>query len=157
MNRKLARGAIIWLTLALTPLACLPSQFILPQTDDGDETFLDESKPVHVKHLACEIDCLEKCLECYGSVTPKHADVWGQARLMMHRHEYEQVVQKELGNFKLMLQGSITRTDEAYLAMALNLGIAVTAPTSATAPAPTSLYTSAPTPAYKLGTEARNM
>ena len=158
MNRKkYARGAIIWLTLALTPLACLPSQFILPQTDDGDETFLDESKPVHVKHLACEIDCLEKCLECYGSVTPKHADVWGQARLMMHRHEYEQVVRNELGNFKLMLQGSITRTDEAYLAMALNLGIAVTAPTSATAPAPTSLYTSAPTPAYKLGTEARNM
>src|SRR6516162_6476042 len=127
MNRKLARGAIIWLTLALTPLACLPSQFILPQTDDGDETFLDESKPVHVKHLACEIDCLEKCLECYGSVTPKHADVWGQARLMMHRHEYEQVVRNELLNFKATLQASITRTDEAYLATALSLGIAAQA------------------------------
>lgn len=42
------------------------------------------AEPPSVKKLAQEIDCLEKHIEKYGSIVPKHADVWGQARLMMY-------------------------------------------------------------------------
>src|SRR5690349_7462383 len=44
-----------------------------------------------IKDIAHEIDELEEHLEKFGSVVPKHADVWGQARLTMHRQEFERI------------------------------------------------------------------
>jgi hypothetical protein len=43
-----------------------------------------------VRDLAARLDWLEQHLDTYGSIVVKHPDVWGQSRLMRHRHEYEE-------------------------------------------------------------------
>lgn len=77
-----------------------------------------------VKSIARAIDQLEQLIETYGSVTVKHPDVWGQARLTRHREEYEAQMAAELPNFMFSLQGSIAGSDQAYLADAAALSAA---------------------------------
>lgn len=77
-----------------------------------------------VRELACEIDCLERHIDTFGSVVVKQPDVWGQARLTKHREEYEQQMAAELGNFHFLLNGSVAGSDQAYLADAFALSAA---------------------------------
>ncbi len=76
--------------------------------------------------LAAEIECLEKHVDWYGSIVAKQPDVWGQARLMKYRQEFEQTLFKQLNTFEPTLQASISRTDQAFLAQAFSLSAAVT-------------------------------
>ena len=78
-----------------------------------------------VEMLAAEIDWLEKHIDNYGTVVPKQPDVWGQARLTKHRQEFEKVMFNELGNFNLLVNGTISRSDSAFLANAFALSAAV--------------------------------
>ena len=91
-------------------------------------------KDPSVETLAAEIDWLEKHIDNYGTVVPKQPDVWGQARLTKHRQEFEKVMYKELGNFNLLINGTISRSDSAFLANAFALSAAVSGqqPTSVT-------------------------
>jgi hypothetical protein len=82
-------------------------------------------KDPSVETLAAEIDWLEKHIDNYGTVVPKHPDVWGQARLTKHRQEFEKVMYNELGNFNLLVNGTISRSDSAFLANAFALSAAV--------------------------------
>ncbi|WP_165076093.1 hypothetical protein [Paludisphaera rhizosphaerae] len=75
--------------------------------------------------LAGEIDCLEKHVDWYGTIVAKQPDVWGQARLMKYRDEFEKTLSGELGKFTDTLQASISRSDQAFLAQALSLSAAV--------------------------------
>ncbi|MCC9602077.1 hypothetical protein LOC67_16055 [Stieleria sp. JC731] len=75
-----------------------------------------------VEELADQIDWLEHHLEIYGSVVPKHPDVWGEARLTRHRQDVELELRKQLSSFRPTLQASLRRTDQAALAMAIALG-----------------------------------
>ncbi len=76
-----------------------------------------------VEQAADEIDYLEHLIETYGSVVPKQPDIWGEARLTKHRRDYEQELAKRFseGAFSAGLQGSIRRSDEAFLAASLAL------------------------------------
>ena len=97
-----------------------------PLTLDNISDFIPASEmppppgPITVRMVADEIDKLEKHIDKYGSVVPKQADVWGQARLMMHRQEYELAMRRQLDQFKTTLQGSLARSDQAFLARRLH-------------------------------------
>lgn len=80
-----------------------------------------------VQALARDLDELERHIEKYGSVVAQHPDVWGQARLTKHREDFENEMYKELGNFKLTLQGSVAWSDQAYAADAVALSNAAAA------------------------------
>lgn len=81
-----------------------------------------------VESLAQEIDSLESHIDEYGSVVAKKPDVWGEARLTQHRSQFEQVMSKELESFKVLLNGNLSRSDEAFLVNALTLSAAISGP-----------------------------
>lgn len=98
----------------------------------GEETCDDfcgsDGKLSHEKSmmaLAHDLDHLERQIDWYGSVVPKVPDVWGQARLTQHRDEFEKQMADDLTKFTLQLNGSVSRSDQAFLAQALALGAAV--------------------------------
>jgi hypothetical protein len=75
--------------------------------------------------LAVQIEHLEKHINCYGTIVAKQPDVWGQARMMKHRQDFERTIAQQLTKFEPSLQGSLSRTDQAYLASALSLSAAI--------------------------------
>src|SRR5262249_2120781 len=78
--------------------------------------------PPTVRMLAAEIDKLERHIEKYGSVVPKQADVWGQARLMMYRAEFEKVMRPDAYlPFQPGIQAVIATSDQALLESALSV------------------------------------
>jgi hypothetical protein len=80
-----------------------------------------------VADLAGALDTLERGIESDGSIVAEQPSVWGQARLTMYRQEFENTMQKQLGNFQFTLQGSLNRSDQAYAADALALSATATA------------------------------
>lgn len=96
----------------------------------------DKDKEWTVKDLAAAIDSLEKHIEKFGSIVPKHADVWGQARLTAYRQEFERVMRADIYLFQPTIQATIRASDQAFLANALSLSAGVqgaTAPAAANA------------------------
>lgn len=81
-----------------------------------------------VRGLAEDLDALERHIEHYGSVVIQHPSVWGQARLTRHREEFEKVMRDDLCRFEVTLQGALSRSDQAYFANAMALGMAVSGP-----------------------------
>ncbi len=80
-----------------------------------------------VADLAGALDTLERGIESDGSIVAEQPSVWGQARLTMYRQEFENTMAKQLGNFQFTLQGSLSRSDQAYAADALALSATATA------------------------------
>ncbi len=78
------------------------------------------------------VDSLESRIEQYGSIVAKPADVWGQARLMLHRNEFEEAMRKEAGNFKVAFEQEVVGHDSTSIAGQLNLA-GVLAPTGKSA------------------------
>lgn len=74
-----------------------------------------------VRDLAARLDWLEQHLDTYGSIVVKHPDVWGQSRLMRHRHEYEEQLRAQLDQFASRSNAALRRSDQSYLGMALAL------------------------------------
>ena len=88
----------------------------------GTPVFLDEPENWSPPQLlAHRIDLLERAIDKYGSIVPKHADVWGQARLMMHRQEFEREVKADICKFNPSFQAAISTSDQAFAAQALAL------------------------------------
>jgi hypothetical protein len=94
-----------------------------------------------VKDLAGEIDSLEKHIEKFGSIVPKHADVWGQARLTAYRQEFERVMRADIYLWQPSLQATIRASDQAFLANALSLSAGVKGVTAPAATGASSLIT----------------
>jgi hypothetical protein len=104
---------------------------IPPQVRAGD-LFTKVKAKIHNHHgtptpesLAVEIQSLEKHIDWYGTIVAKQPDVWGQARLMKHRSEFERIMALELTKFDEKISGSISRSDQAFLASALSLSAAI--------------------------------
>src|SRR5262249_29846457 len=87
-----------------------------------------------VRALAQDLDELERHIDCFGSVVASQPSVWGQARLTRNREEFETQMASELGNFHATLQGSLSHSDQAYVANALALGMAVSGATAGALP-----------------------
>ena len=83
-----------------------------------------------IRALAHDLDSLEAHIEKYGSVVAQHPSVWGQARLTKHRQDFELQMAVELGNFTATLNGTLSRTDQAYLVNAFALSAAATSKNS---------------------------
>lgn len=101
-------------------------------------SFLHRKKPHTCKYppvedLAKEIDYLEHEIETYGTVVPKQPDVWGQARYTKHRQEVERVLSAQLWSFQDTLQGALSRSDSAALAIAMSIGKADSSAAATTA------------------------
>ena len=94
-----------------------------------------------VEILASELDQLEAHIDKHGSIVPKQPDVWGQARLTKHRHEFEREMAKQLDQFKPTINASISRSDQAFLASALSLQAAITGRPAVLEPAETATHT----------------
>jgi hypothetical protein len=124
--RVVRRAAVALPALAALLLSSCSQLAVVSDTLSGEEACDTEPlQPGSVAALAKEIDHLEKRIEKFGSIVPKHADVWGQARLTMHRQEYEVVMKQNLQAFNQTLQGAVTRSDQAFLASAIALQAAV--------------------------------
>ncbi len=93
-----------------------------------------------------EIDWLEHLIETYGTVVPKHPDVWGEARLTAHRQEFETEIYKRFNTaeFQATLQGALRRSDQAALAMAFSLNAAANGSKQPTSNAASSLIVASP-------------
>lgn len=103
-----------------------------------------------IRALAHDLDALEAHIEKYGSIVVQQPSVWGQARLTAHRQQFEIEMAKELPNFAATLNGTLSRTDQAYFINALALsnaassqhglagGSAASSSSSATSPLDTS-------------------
>lgn len=77
-----------------------------------------------VHALACDLDHLERHIDCYGSVTAKIPDVWGQARLTQYREEFEQQMKKDVDGFELRLNGAMARADQSLFEFAQAINVA---------------------------------
>lgn len=75
-------------------------------------------------NLARDLDHLERHIDKYGSVVIQKPAVWGQARLTQYRQEFESQMVEEMSNFRETLQGSVSRTDQAYYMNAFALSAA---------------------------------
>ncbi|MEK6239014.1 MAG: hypothetical protein N2C14_30230, partial [Planctomycetales bacterium] len=74
-----------------------------------------------VELLAHDLDDLEDHLDAFGTIVTKQPDVWGEARMTKYREEYEEILEKQKGEFTFRLNGAIRRADNAFLASALAL------------------------------------
>ena len=123
----LPRRVGAWSCLAAATVFLCSCALPIRQVDEtcgGDDLLRPGVLEPGLRGLARQIDHLEKHVEKYGSVVPQHASVWGQARLMMHRHEFEREMKVDLPNFAETLQATVSTSDAAYLASALSLSAA---------------------------------
>ncbi|GAB5406852.1 MAG: hypothetical protein Aurels2KO_50830 [Aureliella sp.] len=77
-----------------------------------------------VEQLARNIDWLEREIDTWGTVTAKSPDIWGEARLVKYRREFEEVLARELDKFpeySSSYQGGQYVQDNAFLATALSI------------------------------------
>lgn len=137
--RRLRAAALTAVAALLSVLsACQTSELTRRNCDDDDcpgHAHVCE-KPT-IRALASDLDSLERHIEKYGSVVAQHASVWGQARLTAHRQQFENEMVKELPNFVATLNGTLSRTDQAYFINALSLSSA--ASSAAASPSPSGI------------------
>jgi hypothetical protein len=101
----------------------------IPFSDDCEAKARITTTPT-VRALAQDIDTLEEHIEKFGSVVAQSPDVWGQARMTKHRQDFEDQLAAELGNFAFSLQGSLSRSDQAYFMDSMALSSAAAAQNS---------------------------
>src|SRR6478735_4203594 len=82
-----SKAAVCWL---------LAASFALPSPVEGNDLLARVRGRWHnhkgiptAEALAAELESLENHLNCYGTIVAKQPDVWGQARMMKHRQEFE--------------------------------------------------------------------
>ena len=116
-----------WVILAFILTSChwhkqlRSSEYI---TEDLIEDSCIEKDPTMMT-LAQDLDRITTHLDWYGSVVPKAPDVWGQARLTAHREDFENQMQGDLGQFNVLINGSESRKDSAFLNQVFSLSNAV--------------------------------
>lgn len=127
--------------LASLALVALPACSFLPHNKPSDaEAALPAcQKDPSLEAVACDIDHIEKHIDLWGSITTKHPDVWGAARLTKYQYEVEQIFAKESNAENVekrvqTFQGARTRTDQAFLSQALAFNAALTGKQAALLP-----------------------
>jgi hypothetical protein len=92
---------------------------------------------VGLADVARQIDELDRELFREGTIGVKSPDVWGQNRLTRHRVQFEKEMASRLGDFKVLLNGAMRKTDVAALTSATSVGAAIT-PGATSTPSSTS-------------------
>ncbi len=82
----------------LLPLGLAACQMLMKPAPQEDSVAI--SGPICLKDpsleaVACDIDHIEKHIDCWGSITRKHPDVWGAARMTKYQQEVEGIFSKE--------------------------------------------------------------
>ncbi len=132
LKRCLGPGLVLSVVYSLVGCA------VLRNPQDGQE-WESDGPPTEAQHeiagpivgadptmrgLASDLDHLEKHIDWYGSVTSKVPDVWGQARLTVYREQFETEMLKDLSGFQDSINGSVSRSDQAFFASATALSLA---------------------------------
>lgn len=135
MCKNMSARRFRWISIAL-PLAILPGCALNVACENGNcETDFALGPRIAPRHrdknanpsmleLASDLDHLERHIDEFGSVTAKVPDVWGQARLTKYREEYEKEMEPLKDKFQETIQGSIARSDQAFLTSAMTLSAA---------------------------------
>ncbi len=121
LSSKPSRLMIGLVITSLIATSCQQMDLIDGPMADGNESEAVPVVPPTVEDLAADLDSLEHNIERYGSIVAEQPSVWGQARLTMYREEFEKTMQAQLTQFHATLQGSLSRSDQAYAADALAL------------------------------------
>lgn len=140
MNRSTPAGSSrsLWIALLVGTLSLLPTRIdaaepgrkIAELTRAAKRMLLQRKPPTlysdhSLTNAAKELDWLEHTIERYGTVVPKHPDVWGESRLTKHRHQVERALEAKVldaDSFKQGLQGALRRSDVSMAALAFALG-----------------------------------
>jgi hypothetical protein len=123
-------GAFAFLVGCLLLTSCQslePSREYDPEDEDCCNNKAKVCTTPTVQALAQDLDSLERHIDKFGSVVAQHPDVWGQSRMTRHREDFEEQMYAEIGNFKLTLQGSLSRSDQTYLSDSFALSSAAAA------------------------------
>jgi hypothetical protein len=120
------------LFLALLPFGLFGCSHMMKSKETCDDcvTMIHSSQERSLEGIAKDIDALERHIDWYGSVTAKHPDIWGQARLTAYRQEFERAFAADksfatMDNFR-QFQGALARSDQSFLASAFALNLAIT-------------------------------
>ena len=115
-----------WKTAVITSCLVAASATVISvqETDAGGLPGFFRSR-TSVEKLAHKIDELQEEIDQLGTVVVKQPDVWGEARLTAHRAQYEELLNKEAGNFKETIQANLRRSDQAFLLQTLALQAAL--------------------------------
>ncbi|WP_417377938.1 hypothetical protein [Gimesia sp.] len=102
--------------------------------------FSKKPKPqTSMEHVAVKLDHMEHKIGKDGTVVIKAPDIWGESRLTKHRQEFERVMAAKVDQFNIIMNASLRRSDQAYLANALAIQAAATSRTGITKPDATSI------------------
>jgi hypothetical protein len=137
LRKVRALGLIAIASLAIVFSSCQMCQVTKDCADDGE--CHEHAKVCHnptMHAVACDLDHLEAHIDKYGSVVAMQPSVWGQARLTKYRDEFEKEMFKEYPKFLETLQGSVTRSDQAYLANSLAISAAISGQQAGVTPPP---------------------
>ncbi|REJ88918.1 MAG: hypothetical protein DWQ34_20960 [Planctomycetota bacterium] len=107
-------------------VATIVTTSVLPTRAGERFLFIRQKSPL--EKAAIRLDKLEEELLEEGTIVIKAPDVWGESRLTKHRQEFERVLEDKVSDFQLLLNASMRRSDQAYLANALAIQAAVQTP-----------------------------
>lgn len=135
--RRTGRGAAV-----LLPFVLVACQTIVPcgvTHDSGAALVPACHKDPTLEAVACDIDHIEKHIDLWGSITTKHPDVWGAARMTKYQQEVEgifaqEVTYKNVEDRVKTYQGARARSDQAFLAQAVSLNAALSGQQAALIP-----------------------
>ncbi len=108
----------------------------------GDGLFWFQKKPKHktsMERVAIKLDHMEHKIGKDGTVVVKVPDVWGESRLTKHRQEFERIMAQKVDQFEILMNASIQRSDQAYLANALAIQAAASPNTAGGIPPATDI------------------
>lgn len=121
-------------SLSALPVAC--SHFLKsnsPEYEQGEIAHVraHTHSEASLEAIAHDLDHIEKHIDLYGSITTKHPDIWGAARMTKYQQEVEKVFAREsdadhVTKQVMSYQGARTRSDQAFLASAVAMNMAIT-------------------------------
>jgi len=127
--RKLLAVGICCCVLAFA--ACSHLKFTSSDCTSDDCSVVHCGKEPSLEAIAHDLDSLERHIDFNGSITMKHPDIWGSARLTKYQQEVESIFAAEANAQNVTtqvtsFQGARSRSDQAFLANAVALNLALT-------------------------------
>jgi hypothetical protein len=161
MLRRKVIAALLGASL-LGPVACSHLMSSRDDCVDGIGNVRTHSNSeASLEAIAHDLDHIEKHIDLYGSITTKHPDIWGSARLTKYQQEVEGIFAKEadatnVTNQVTTFQGARARTDQAFLASAVAMNLALSGQQAALlSPDPVTVQTGTSTTYSKDVTEGK--
>lgn len=133
--RPISHKSLFFLAVSV---AAVVAALVAPQATQAGWPFGNKVKKTNSPLVEASkiIDDLEHDLNKDGTVVIKAPDVWGEARLTKHRREFEKQMAEQIDQFELLLNASIRRSDQAFLASALAISNAAQGQAADGSPSP---------------------